>query len=249
MTDRPVLLCCRTTSRTRSARFAGSAAVISSSRITSGSTASARARSSTLRMASGTSRAMSRTSRSGTPSSRTQARNGSSGVPVRRRLETMSRSGISDGSWYTGTRPARRASAGRAHVASLATDMDTAFVCTYCTGQDLHQGRLARAVRAHQRVDLARQHRQRRVAQRCYGAVVFRHARGVEDRVRRQCAISMLRSGDGRQFARRPRSQFMSEIIRRGLCRPRSVPWCRSSSQGSRSKPATQARATDRPRP
>ena len=112
MMDRPVWLCRRTTSMTRSARFAGNAAVISSSRSTSGSIASARARSSTRRIASGMRRAVSRRSRSATPSSRTQLMKDETGVCVSLRLDSMSRSGTSAGSWYTETNPARRASAG-----------------------------------------------------------------------------------------------------------------------------------------
>ena len=88
-----------TTSSTRSVRFAGSAAVISSSIRTSGSIASARARSIIRSEASGTRRAMLDRSSDSRPSSASQCRNGASGVSVSRRLSRMSRSGISAGSW------------------------------------------------------------------------------------------------------------------------------------------------------
>ena len=87
------------TSRTRSVRSAGRAADISSSMRTSGSMARARARSTIRSEARGTRRAIADRSRSGSPSSPSQCRNGSSGVSVRRRLDRMSRSGISAGSW------------------------------------------------------------------------------------------------------------------------------------------------------
>ena len=99
ITERPLSRCRPTTSSTLSVRSAGSAAVISSSSSTSGSMASARARSMMRSTASGRSRAMVPRSRSGTPSSATQRRNAASGVAVRRRLSAMSRSGMSDGSW------------------------------------------------------------------------------------------------------------------------------------------------------
>ncbi len=100
------------TSSTRSVRSAGSAAVISSSIRTSGSIARARARSMTRSVASGRLRAAARRSRVGMPSSASQWRQDSTGVRVRRRLDAMSRSGTSDGSWYTDTMPTRRASPG-----------------------------------------------------------------------------------------------------------------------------------------
>ena len=88
-----------TTDRTRSVRFAGRAAVISSSMSTSGSIASARARSMIRSEASGTLRAMLDRSRFSRPSSASQCRNGSTGVLVSRRFDRMSRSGMSAGSW------------------------------------------------------------------------------------------------------------------------------------------------------
>ena len=87
------------TSRTRSVRLAGSAAVISSSIRMSGSMASARARSMIRSDARGRSRAKLARSRSGRPSSASQWRTASGGVCVSRRLDRTSRSGISDGSW------------------------------------------------------------------------------------------------------------------------------------------------------
>ena len=96
------------------ARSAGSAAVISSSSRTSGSSASARARSMTRSIGE---RARRRASRAGRrPGRRASAAmrsaKASTGVCVRRRFDRTSRSGMSAGSWYTGTRPVRRASAG-----------------------------------------------------------------------------------------------------------------------------------------
>ena len=88
-----------TTARTRSVRFAGSAAVISSSIRTSGSIASARARSMIRSEASGRRRARVDRSMSASPSSSSQWRNDSTGVAVSRRLDRMSRSGMSAGSW------------------------------------------------------------------------------------------------------------------------------------------------------
>ena len=99
MTERFVPRWRATTSRTRSVRFAGRAAVISSSRRMSGSIARARARSMIRSDASGTSRATSARSRSGKPSSASQWRVASIGDWVRRRFDRMSRSGMSAGSW------------------------------------------------------------------------------------------------------------------------------------------------------
>ena len=62
--------------------------------------------------ASGRRRAWPARSRLPRPSSSSQWRKGSSGVSVSRRFCRMSRSGISDGSWYTEMSPPRRASAG-----------------------------------------------------------------------------------------------------------------------------------------
>ena len=88
MTERPMPRWRPTTSSTRSVRSAGSAAVISSSSRTSGSIASARARSMTRSVASGRSRAMVGEVEVGdaelAPAS---ARKGSTGVRVSRRFE------------------------------------------------------------------------------------------------------------------------------------------------------------------
>ena len=99
MTDRSPPRRRPTTSRTRSVRFAGRAAVISSSIRTSGSIASARARSMIRSAARGTRRACRERSRLSRPSSLSQWRNGSIGVSVSRRFDRMSRSGIRAGSW------------------------------------------------------------------------------------------------------------------------------------------------------
>ena len=99
MTARSPPRCRPTTSSTRSVRFAGSAAVISSSMSTSGSMARARARSTIRSEASGTCRARLDRARPPNPSSPSQWRNGSIGVSVRRRLARMSRSGMRAGSW------------------------------------------------------------------------------------------------------------------------------------------------------
>ena len=112
MTERSPPRRARSASRTRSVRFAGRAAVISSSISTSGSIARARARSMIRSEASGSRRAGLDRSRSARPSSPSQWRNGSRGVSVRRRLARTSRSGMRDGSWYTDASPPRRASAG-----------------------------------------------------------------------------------------------------------------------------------------
>ena len=88
-----------TTSSTRSVRFAGRAAVISSSMSTSGSMASARARSMIRNVARGSRRARLPSTGSFMPSSLNQWRNGSTPVPVSRRFDRMSRSGMRAGSW------------------------------------------------------------------------------------------------------------------------------------------------------
>ena len=119
MMERSVPRCRATTSRTRSVRFAGRAAVISSSISTSGSDARARARSMIRSVASGRRRAWPARSRPPRPSSPSQWRKGSSGVSVSRRFCRISRSGISDGSWYTEMSPPRRASAGDWTVRAL----------------------------------------------------------------------------------------------------------------------------------
>ena len=105
-----------TTSSTRSVRFAGRAAVISSSIRTSGSIASARARSMIRSVARGRRLAIVHSTRSFTPSSSIQWRKGSTAFPSRRRFDRMSRSGMSAGSWYTETIPPRRASPGERTV-------------------------------------------------------------------------------------------------------------------------------------
>ena len=184
MTDRPVWLCRRTTSMTLSARFAGSAAVISSSRSTSGSIASARARSSTRRIASGMRRAVSRRSRSATPSSRTQLRKDETGVCVSRRLDCDVEVGdqrrlLVDRDQSGAARLGRRM-----HRARFAADQDPPGVRPDGPGQDLHQRRLAGAVGAHQGVDFAGTHGQRRVAERRHGAVPLHDAGGFQQ----QCA-------------------------------------------------------------
>ena len=84
---------------------------------------------------------------------------------------------------------------GRAHVAGLAADQDAPGIRPDRAGQDLDQRRLAGAVGAHQRMHLARQHRQRRVAQRRHGAVVLRDAGGVEERVLSVTMSTMISSG------------------------------------------------------
>ena len=212
MTERPASLWRRTTSSTRSARLAGSAAVISSSSSTSGSTASARARSRTRRTASGMSRAVSRRSRSGTPSSRD---------PVAERRDRRAGEAKVDGDVEIGDQRrllvdrdqagAARVG-GRAHVAGLAADEDAAGIGADGAGQDLDQRRLAGAVGAHQRVHLAGQDRERRVAQRRDGAVVLGDAGGVEERVaavtgvRDACRSGYVNAGTpGRRPRRSPR--------------------------------------------
>ena len=185
MTERPVLLWRRTTSSTRSARFAGSAAVISSRRSTSGSIASARARSRTRSTASGMSRAVSRISRSGTPSSRTHSRNGSIGVLREAEVRGDVEIGDQRRLLIDRNQPGAARLGRRMHVVRFAADEDAPGVRPDRAGQDLDQGRLAGAVRAHQRVHLARQDRQRSVSQRRHGAVVLRDAGGVQERFRR----------------------------------------------------------------
>ncbi len=172
-----------TTSSTRSVRFAGSAAVISSSISTSGSIARARARSMIRSEASGTRRARLDRSRFSRPSSRTQWRNGSSGVSVRRRFDPDvqvrdQRRLLVDGDEAAAARLGRRVD-----DALAAAHGDRAAVGPDGARQDLDEGALAGAVGAHERVDLARAHGQGRGLQRDDRAVGLRDARGLEQEV------------------------------------------------------------------
>ena len=180
-TARPASAWARTTARTRSARSAGRAAVISSRMSTSGSWASARARSRTRWTARGRSRARVERSRPGRPRAArpvAEGRDGRAGqaevvgdVEVgdqRRLLVDRHQAGAAGGG-------------GRADVAGLAADEEGAGVGADRAGQDLDERRLAGAVRAHQRVDLAGEDRQRRVAEGGDGAVALGHSGGVED--------------------------------------------------------------------
>ena len=243
MTERPALLWRRTTSSTRSARLAGSAAVISSSSRTSGSIASARARSSTRRTASGMSRAsVARGRGRGRRARAPSRRNGSTGVPVRRRFDSDVEIGDQRRLLVDRNQPGAARLGGRVHVARLAADQDAAGGRPDRAGEDLDQRRLAGAVGAHQRMHLARQHRERRVAQRRHGAVGLGDAGGVEERfVVIGCEIAgPLTRREGREaclpsLARKFRAR---SAYSPGPCRRRSAPWCRSSSPGSRSRPA-----------
>ncbi len=109
--ERPLSFWRRITSKTRSARSAGSAAVISSRIRSCGSRASARARSIIRSSGSGTSTACSSKSISRS-SSRRCRRTSPTDVPVSRRFCAIVRSGTSAGSWKTGASPIRAACAG-----------------------------------------------------------------------------------------------------------------------------------------
>ena len=116
--ERPRSFCRAITAKTRSARSAGSAAVISSRISSCGSRASARARSIMRSSGSGTSTACSPKSISRS-SSRSCRRTSATGVPVRRMFCAIVRSGTSAGSWKTGASPIRAACAGDETLLSL----------------------------------------------------------------------------------------------------------------------------------
>ena len=174
-----------TTSSTRSARSAGSAAVISSSSSTSGST---RQRAGQVEHAQDGERQVARRrrarSRSATPSSRHPVRKGSTGVPVSRRFGQHVEVG-DQRRFLIDRDQAGAARLGRANECARAAPrirMRPA-VGPDRAGQDLDQRRLAGAVRAHQRMHLARPHRKRGVTQGGHGAVGLGDAGGVEERL------------------------------------------------------------------
>ena len=146
-----------TTSSTRSVRFAGRAAVISSSIRTSGSIASARARS-MIRSDGERQRAARASTGRGrsSPSSSSQWRNGST-----RRLgqaqvvDRMSRSGMSGRLLVDGDEPAAARLGRRVDGALRPRTAIVPAVGPDGAGQDLDEGALAGAVGAHERVDLA----------------------------------------------------------------------------------------------
>ena len=173
-TERPLSFWRRITSKTRSARSEGSAAVISSRIRSCGSRASARARSIIRSSGSGTSPACSSKSMSRS-SSRRCRRTAPTGVPVRRRFCATVRSGTSAGSWKTGASPIRAACAGEETLLACAVDEDRAAVRPDHAGEHLDERALAGAVRAEQRVHLARLDDERRRPQRDDRAVALRH--------------------------------------------------------------------------
>ena len=112
-TERPRLFHSRMTAKTFSARSDGSAAVISSSISSSGSRASARARSSMRSVGSGRSSVIS--VRSTVSSMRSShSRVAAMSVRVRTRFCATVRSGSIAGSWKTGAKPTLRAPSGDA---------------------------------------------------------------------------------------------------------------------------------------
>ncbi|BCH14072.1 hypothetical protein MesoLjLa_09230 [Mesorhizobium sp. L-2-11] len=86
----------------------------------------------------------------------------------------------------------------RAHVAGLAADQDMSGVGADGAGQDFDQRRFAGAIGAHQGVNLARQNRQRGIAQRHHGAVGLDDAGGVQEGVGGQNRVALVPSSKWR---------------------------------------------------
>ncbi len=122
---------------------------------------------------------------------------------VSRRFEAMSRSGMSDGSWYTDTRPPPARLRRRVHAAFLAPDDDATGVRPNRTGQDLDQRALPGTVRAQERVDLARDDGQRRIAQRHDCAVALGDPGSLEQQVGHRSPERMQKAGTGRRTGTR----------------------------------------------
>ena len=197
MTERDVPRCSATTSRTRAVRSAGSAAVISSRSRTSGSMASARARSTTRSVASGRSRAWVRRSRFVIPRS---------AMPGAERFDRGlgQREVLRDGQ----VRDDRRLLVDRHHagasrlcrrgdVAFLAPQSNRAAIGPDGAGEDLDEGALAGSVRAHEGVDLAGSNGKRCVAQCGHRAVALLDAGGLEQELRHRLRFPV--SGIGRE--------------------------------------------------
>ena len=149
----------RMIANTRSARSAGSAAVISSSSSSCGSQVRARARSSMRSVGSGTSWRGAPRSTAKSISDEPAPHRAAASVRVRRRFWATVRSGTSAGSWKTGARPSRAASHGEPIRTCVAVDRDRPRVGADDAGQHLDERALAGAVGAEQRVHLARPRR------------------------------------------------------------------------------------------
>ena len=190
----------RSTSRTRSVRFAGRAAVISSSIRTSGSMARARARSTIRRDASGTRRAI---------VGQVQVGQAELSEPVPERLE--GRLGETQVGPDVQVRDQGRLLVDRDEAAAAGLERAsgpsrsrprTAIVPAVGpdrTGEDLDERALAGAVGAHERVDLAGTNRQGRRSQGDHGAVRLRDVRRLEQEVggRDGHVLPGVRCGEG----------------------------------------------------
>ena len=94
------------------------------------------------------------------------------------------RSGIGISSWWIIAMPLRMASCGLRSTMGLPPQENLARVRRVQAGEHFHQRGFARAVFAHQRVDLARLKRQRNVDQRLDAGERFADTSRLEDRNR-----------------------------------------------------------------
>ena len=233
MTDRSGP-CCFTDWSTRSERFAGRAAVISSRSRTSGSMASARARSMIRSDASGRRHATLDRFRSPRPSSLQPVPEGLdrgrgqaqvvANVEVRddRRL-------LVDGDEAVAPRVGRRMG-----DALLAAHDDAPGVGHDRTGQDLDERALAGAVGAHERVDLARPDGERGALERDDSAIRLGDVGRLEQQVGGRDGHRSFRSfGDGRWSGQAGSTARWHEVTRRPCRRPGRRSGRSRSSPGS----------------
>ena len=153
-----------------------------------------RARSMIRSVASGSSRAQASRSSRSMPSSSSQWRNVSTGVSVSRRFGADVQVRDQGRLLVDGDEAAAARLGRRVDDALAAADGDRARVRPHGAGEDLDEGALARAVGAHERVDLARPHGERRRLQRDDGAVASWRCRSPR---------AAARCGDGHQALRR----------------------------------------------
>ena len=91
-------------------------------------------------------------------------------------------SGASDSSWWISTMPRCFASCGPDTRIGSPSEVDLAAIGLVVAGEHLHQGRLAGAVLAEQRVDLAGAHLERDVVERLHPGERLGDAVDVEER-------------------------------------------------------------------